>query len=394
MKKKLLFVTLYLHTGGVEKSLLSLLNNLDYNKYDVDLLLFDHQGLLMDQIPEQVTLLPPLFETFSTPLFEAVPALVKGKKYRLLSGKILAAGIAKLSGSVATGQRWMIYRTILPALSKQYDVAISYLDFFCNYYVAEKISAYKKILYNHMNYTDGQKSGWPCPKLERKSFAKSDYIITVAESSRHSLMTFFPEFKNKMRVIHNTVSPEMILTLSKETPCQTFLQKKAAINIVTVARLVEEKGVLIALNTCKRLIENGMDVSWFLIGTGQVQSELKARITKEKLNDRFILLGEKSNPYPYMKLSDIYVQPSLTEAHCVAVEESLALSCNIVATDIPSFQHQLKDASCILVPPDPVNLAKGITDCLHRDFKPEINHCIRTHEKNKVEIEKFYQLIQ
>ena len=83
MKKKLLFMTQYLQTGGVERSLLALLHQLDYEKYEVDLLLFDYSGVLFSQVPREVNLLPPLYETFSMPPKEAVPHLVRGKQYSL-----------------------------------------------------------------------------------------------------------------------------------------------------------------------------------------------------------------------------------------------------------------------------------------------------------------------
>ncbi|UQZ85702.1 hypothetical protein SK3146_04991 [Paenibacillus konkukensis] len=73
MKKKLLFVLQYLHTGGAEKSLITLLESLDYRKYEVDLLLFDHSGALFTMIPPQVNVLPPLFPYYSMPLREAFP---------------------------------------------------------------------------------------------------------------------------------------------------------------------------------------------------------------------------------------------------------------------------------------------------------------------------------
>jgi hypothetical protein len=139
VKKKLLFVTLYLHTGGVEKSLLALLSELDYKKYDVDLLLFDHSGLLFEMVPKQVNILPPLFRCFSSPLSKAVPQLMKERRFRLLAGKALASAAGKFSKGKGIGFRWTIYRLSVGEIDKCYDVAISYFDFFCNYYVAEKV---------------------------------------------------------------------------------------------------------------------------------------------------------------------------------------------------------------------------------------------------------------
>lgn len=397
MKKQLLFVTQYLHTGGIEKSLLTLLSELDYNQYDVDLLLFDHSGVLFKFIPSQVNILPPLFETFSTPLLQVTPELIKTGRYRLLFGKILAASLSRLSSGVGTGARWGVYRNVLRKQSKHYDVAISYIDFFCNYYVIEKVSANRKIVYNHMDYAYSQKSGWPCPKLERKSFSKCDYIVTVAESSRKSLESYFPEFTHKMHVINNRVSSDTVLSMSKEVSVLKAIEQTNELKIVTVARLVEEKGVFFALEACKILVDQGFVICWYLIGNGPLFAELRNKINELGLEKHFILLGEQENPYPYMGLCDIYVQPSKTEAHCVAVEEAIALKRPIVVTDIPSFNYQIKsEETGIIVSPCAEGIAEGIRRLIQSTKLRDslISNLHNYSNRHQEQLLKFYSLIE
>jgi glycosyltransferase involved in cell wall biosynthesis len=394
LKKRLLFVTQYLHTGGVEKSLLTLLADLDYEKYDVDLLLFDHSGVLFHMVPPQVNVLPPLFQCYSTPLLQAVPQLLKEGRVRLLAGKILASVFGKFSSGMGVGVRWAVYRHSLPSMKTRYDVAISYIDFFCNYYVAEKVDAGRKIVYNHMDYAYSQLQGWPCPELERKSFLLSDYIVTVAETARKSLESFFPEFAHKIRVIHNRVSTETVRRMSDETG---FTDRYTGLRIATVARLCEEKGVRIALDACAKLVAERYDIRWYLIGNGPLRGELEAKAREMGLQNHFILLGEKSNPYPVMKQCDIYVQPSKTEAHCIAVEEAIALYRPIIVTDIPSFNQQIADGETgIIVPADADGVAEGIKKLFH---SVELRQRLTTHlshisYRNHEEIDKFYILIE
>jgi glycosyltransferase involved in cell wall biosynthesis len=394
VKKQLLFVTQYLHTGGIEKSLLTILNEIDYEKYDVDLLLFDYSGVLFKMIPPQVNILPPLFDSFSTPLLKAAPELVRSGRYRLLSGKIFAAALAKLSKGVGTGSRWAVYRHILENTNKHYDVAISYIDFFCNYYVTEKVSADRKIVYNHMDYLYSQKQGWPCLKLDRKSFFECDYIVTVAESSKASLETVFPEFAKKIHIIHNRVLPETVRAMGEEV---TDFQFHHNFKLVTVARLVEEKGIMFALEACNHLVSLGYDISWYLIGNGPMKAELEKKIKELKMNHHFFLLGEKENPYPFIKHADIYVQPSKTEAHCVAVEEAIALCRPIVVTNIPAFQQQIKhEVTGIIVNTNAEGIAKGIERLITSNEEREqlSNNLVNLSERNKEELTKFYQIIE
>ncbi|MEO3945380.1 glycosyltransferase [Gorillibacterium sp. CAU 1737] len=360
MKKRLLFVTQYLHTGGAEKSLLTLLSELDYDKYEVDLLLFDHSGKLFGLVPPEVRVLPPLFPSFTMPLAPSIPYLLRQRQFRLLVGKVLAALFGRTGRGKGVGKRWAVYRHALPKQKAYYDAAISYLDFFCNYYVAEKVHASRKILYNHMDYGYSQAQGWPCPEMERRSFGQCDYIVTVAESARDSLVSHFPEFSRQIKVIHNRVSESAVRKMAQE-PVPGAEEPFAGITVVTVARLGDEKGVRLALEACRILAREGYPVRWNLIGAGPLAGELRERACELGLAGTFRLLGEQGNPYPFMQRADIYVQPSKTEAHCIAVEEALALARPVVVTDIPSFRRQIEPGETgLLVPVTPEGIAAGV----------------------------------
>ena len=59
---QILFAIHYLELGGAERSLLGLLESLDYSRVEVDLFVYRHQGELMPAIPPQVHLLPEIAE--------------------------------------------------------------------------------------------------------------------------------------------------------------------------------------------------------------------------------------------------------------------------------------------------------------------------------------------
>lgn len=398
MKKRLLFVTQYLHTGGAEKSLLTLLSELDYDRYEADLLLFDHSGKLFPMVPPEVNVLPPLFPSFTMPLGAAVPYLVRERRFRLLAGKAMAALLGRTGKGKGVGKRWAVYRHALPRQKTYYDAAISYLDFFCNYYVAEKVKASRKILYNHMDYGYSREQGWPCPEMERKSFGKCDYIVTVAESARDSLASHFPEFSRQMRVIHNRVSEAAVREMAREPlPEAEAADSFAGITVATVARLGDEKGVRLALEACRILVMAGYPVRWNLIGAGPLEGELRLRAEELGLSDRFRLLGEQANPYPYMSRCDIYVQPSKTEAHCIAVEEALALSRPVVVTDIPSFRKQIEDSETgMIVPVTPEGIASGIRRLIDRpELREELSRNLELGgSRHAGELAKFCLLLE
>lgn len=57
-KKKILFVLDSLHIGGAEKSLITLLSLLDYERFDVDLQLITRTGKFLSYVPREVNILP------------------------------------------------------------------------------------------------------------------------------------------------------------------------------------------------------------------------------------------------------------------------------------------------------------------------------------------------
>jgi glycosyltransferase involved in cell wall biosynthesis len=247
-----------------------------------------------------------------------------------------------------------------------------------------------------MDYAYSQKAGWPCLKLERKSFLECDHIVTVAESAKESLELYFPEFVHKMHVIHNGVSTDTVRSLSEDLSLMEDMEQTNEIRIVTVARLVEEKGVFLALDACKILVEQGFEISWYLIGNGPLFEELTSRAKELGIENNFFLLGEKENPYPYMGQCDIYVQPSKTEAHCVAVEEAITLKRPIIVTDIPSFNNQIQNEETgIIVKLDAMGIAQGIKQLIQAPEKRKLLTCNlqNTSDRHEKQLRKFYSLI-
>lgn len=56
--KKIFIASHCMELGGAERSLLGILNSIDYKNYEVDLFLYRHTGELLKYIPKEVNLLP------------------------------------------------------------------------------------------------------------------------------------------------------------------------------------------------------------------------------------------------------------------------------------------------------------------------------------------------
>jgi glycosyltransferase involved in cell wall biosynthesis len=85
-----------------------------------------------------------------------------------------------------------------------------------------------------------------------------------------------------------------------------------------------------------------MKVRWCILGYGPDEPLLRKLISENKLEDSFILLGKRTNPYPYMKACDIYVQPSRYEGKAVAVREAQMLGKPVLISDFATASSQLE----------------------------------------------------
>ena len=138
-------------------------------------------------------------------------------------------------------------------------------------------------------------------------------------------------------------------------------------------------------------------VRWYLIGFGGEETLIRQKIVEAEMEDYVIILGKKTNPYPYIKQCDIYVQPSRYEGKSVTVREAQILCKPVVVTNYPTAPSQVNDGiDGVIVPMDNEGCAKGITEFIkNKKLQFQITDCLQTHNYgNELEVEKVYQLFQ
>lgn len=395
-KKNILFIIPSLDSGGAEKSLVNLLQTFDYKKYKVDLLLFNKSGLFLKLVPPDVCILEigGAYKSFSKPLFNSIVSLAKLRKPLLILSRLLyTLKINTIKNKAIAEQRsWKHIAKAIPELSKQYDVAIGYLEKSSIYYVVDKVKAKKKIGWIHTTYSNSGLS----KDFDKNYFKKLDFISTITQECALDLRSNFSKQSNKIKVIQNILNPEMIKKLSLDKIGNTKLLKGES-TILSIARLSEEKGVDMAIKACKIIIDSGIKVKWYIIGDGEEKEYLSRMIEKNGLENSFILLGLKENPYPYLKAADIYVQPSRYEGKSIAIDEAKVLCKPMVVTNFTSVKDQLTDnVTALIAEMTAESLAKKIVYLLHnKELRQNLikNLCTETNG-TETEIYKLYRLIE
>lgn len=318
--------------GGVESSLVNFVTYLTEQSHKVTVVFWRDEGPVRAALPIQVRVLD-------------VQTGIARRIYRTggLRAALAAPGASGKVSSVAyVGLRKLLRRfrnpwILLNRIPEAFDVAIAYRhEGYGPYYLVDKVNAARKIMwYHHGDYS-------PSPmgySVDRRYFGRMDAIVAVSETASTLLAQRFPQLAGRLRVIHNIIDEETIRARAA-LPVPDPLSVDG-LTLVTVSRLSEEKGVDLAARTAEVLKTRGRHFRWFVIGDGPERGKVEAFVHETGLNGRFILLGERSNPFPYMQLADLYVQTSRVEAHPLTIQEAMVLGKPIVASNIPSIEAVL-----------------------------------------------------
>lgn len=340
MKKKVLFMLNDMNVGGTEKAFLNLVDTMSPEEYDVTLLLLRRWGGFLDAVPDWVKV--ETIEGYDRLKREIMdPPLPIVKDY-LKQGKLWrGAGIAwthlwfKL-----TGDRAPYYRFVLRGTQKKrepYDVAVAFAGptDVISVYIQEHIEAPVKVQWIHF---DISKFLYDI-KTARKLYPKFQHIFVVSEEARQALLQVLPEIEDITRTVPNVISAKLCRQQAEQG--ESFTDGYTGTRIVTLGRLSAEKGQDIIPEVAAELAARGVDFRWYLIGDGKLRSVIEEKAAALGVADRVVLLGTKTNPYPYLKEADLYVQTSVHEGFCITLGEAKAFDLPIVSTNCAGAHEQL-----------------------------------------------------
>ena len=396
MKKNILFIIPSLEVGGGEKSLVSLLNQMDYSKYNVDLFLIKKEGLFLKMIPPEVNVLntPDDLKIFLEGLIDSIKDYLKQKKLMLVYSRIMFTLINRFYKDKVRAEQmsWKYMSKASGILDKKYDVAIGFLEKTSNYLCVDNVTADKKIGWIHTNYENMGMSA----KFDKRYFKSLNFIVSISEECVEVLKKNFNMYNDKFKLMYNIVSPKFIQELAKEDVTDIEI-KKNVINIISVGRLSFEKGIDLSIKACKLLIDNGFNIHWIVVGEGNERNNLEQLISDYKLEKHFQLIGAKENPYKYIQSSDIYVQASRFEGKSIAIDEAKILAKPIVVTNFDTAKDQIENMiNGLIVDTNEDAIYEGVKRIiedfkLRKNLKSNLNNCQLGTES---EIYKLYELIE
>ena len=410
MTKKRVFISChYMEIGGAEMSLIGLLKAFDYKSYDVDLFLQSHQGELMKYIPEEVNLLPeiPEYAQVEKPIKE----VVRNGFYAIAAARIAAKLFGKLFLSNKNGSEdiyGIIAKLVTPFLPSmnhlgEYDLAINYIGI--GDIVTKKVLSKKKLGWIHTDYSTVKIN----TKKSLRGWNRYDHILSISSAVTEAFLKKFPSLKPKIVEMENIMSAKFVRERAEEYDARSefakfemSMMRDTCLNILSIGRFTHAKNYDNVPDICKRLsyqlsiVNSQLCVRWFLIGYGGDEQLIREKIAESGMEDNVIILGKRTNPYPYIKACDIYVQPSRYEGKSITVREAQILCKPVVVTNYLTAKSQINDrVDGVLVPMDNEGCANGIAEFIQDlDLRNNIIGYLQHHDYACSEqISKLYELI-
>lgn len=397
--KKILIVSHAMEIGGAERALLGLLESIDPARVSVDLFLLRHEGELLDLIPDYIHLLPPIpaYTVLARPIAETIKEGHLLLSAARLMGKFRAKQYDRKHGltesGVAIEYSHKYTKVFMPPIQPEvaYDLAISFLT--PHYFVTEKVRAKKKIAWIHTDYSVVQVD----KASELAMWSHYDSIASISENVTETFLSVFPSLKEKIVLIENILPKALIGRQANAFPVENEMPNNGTIKLLSIGRFSNQKNFDNVPDICRRILDAGLDIKWYLIGYGGDEPLIRQRIAEAGMADRVIILGKKENPYPYIKACDLYVQPSRYEGKAVTVREAQLLCKPVVITRYTTSASQLEDGvDGVIVPMDNEGCAEGIASVIRDEIlREKLMENTKTRDyTNAEEIQKIYRIME
>ena len=330
--KRILIVNNNMYIGGVQRSLLNLLNEM-HSKYDITLLLFYPHGELLNSVPHDVRIIYP-----RSPIKYWGMSRMHCSNIFCRFSRAFWAGMTRIFGIRTSFELASIFQKKLNG----FDAAISFLHsgsphvFYggCNEFVLRCVDAKKKISFLHCDYG---KINADC-EYNKRLYHAFDSIAACSEGCKREFLKIIPELENNVSVVHNFQNYRQIREASAAASVSL---PNGTLNILTVARFGKEKGILRAIEAVGHLGKAAGAICYNIIGAGAEYDEAVKMVKDLNLSGTVHLLGEISNPYGYMRASDLLLIPSISEAAPMVIGEAACLGLPVLSTETSSAEEMV-----------------------------------------------------
>ena len=375
--KKILFVVDERRMGGVSILLESILGKLNKKKFQIDVLILHNNGELLNHLDSKIKVI------YGTPYFEAIDYSIKDvlkmKNLSLLWKKI------RVVWDMKTGRiEKRIQRERKKILKEHYDVEVAFKDGFTALFTAFGDST-KKVHWLHYEYEKLNPNG-KYPKLFEKAFLNIDQIVAVSQGVMDCFNRIY-HLEDKTMVIKNLVEIDRIRAKGGEAVPKKEQLHDSKIHFVSVGRLHPQKGYHQLIEAVSKLKEEKLlkNCSFRIYGAGSELKSLENLVNQYELHKYISFEGERMNPFPYVKASDMFILSSIYEPFGLVIVESMALGVPVLATANAATGELIQDGKNGMI-------VENSVDGLYHGLKSILKHPEKINDMKQQLLEYQYPI--
>ena len=345
--KDLMFAAVNFDIGGIEKALVNLLNRINYDKYNVDVVLEEKKGIFLPKIISKANITELKVSNHKNVIIRKVTNMYRKLIYTILN-------------------------------YQNYDFSCCYATYSYSANKLALVSSKNNAFYVHSNYTYIYKDEKEFRQFfDTRNIDKYKRIIFVSNEAKNDFIKFYNHLENKLEVLNNFIDIDSIKATSIE---ELDVKKSKNKLFVFVGRLEDHSKKLIrALNLVKEI----KDIDLWIIGDGPDKKKYEDYVKKNNISKRVSFLGRKSNPYPYMNEADYVILTSDYEGFPVTYLEAIVLNKKIITTiDVSDDAINMGKDYAFIVSKDEKKMVEEVKEILRKDKK------VKSIDLNKVQNNK------
>lgn len=336
--QKILFAAHDMNIGGIETSLINLLNYLVQKNYDITLVLEKAEGIFINDIDKRIHIIEYAPSTDKNYIKRKIKNLIKRIKFIIKYGKRF-----KFSASYAT-----------------YSLMSSFVA---------RVASKDCVLWGHADYLALYKQDENKFRefFEQIKYNKFKNIIFVSKAACESFNKVFPNMQNKVIYCNNMINKEKIENLSKEE-AQIRISKKIC-TFVNIGRHDEQqKRLTRIIEACIKLKADNLGFRVLFVGDGPDSTKYKELVNKNNLNENILFLGRKNNPYPYLRIADYVILTSDYEGYPVVFSEAMVLNKPIITTDVSDAKDVINEKFGTVIGKETEEIYKTMKEYIEKGY--------------------------
>lgn len=312
-RRKICFVLPSLAGGGAERAAVHILNALDGQQWDRSMYLFDRVGPYLDEVSSDI---------------------------RLSSG----TDHSRLG-------RWQALRRFIRETRP--EIVVSFLSYFSVLTAARAAGVGARVVFNQQTpmtafLADGDypwRGAWHrrvFTLVTRTGYAAADLVVATSRGVADDLQSAFGVDPAQLRVVPNPVDLERVAAAAVEPLDAEFQAQWTSPVIVAAGRLAEAKNYPLLIDAMA-VLRQRIPARLFILGQGELEGEIRARIAERGLADAVVLCGFQRNPWKFIAKADVFALTSHYEGFGNVLVEAMACGVPVVATASAGTRDIVRD---------------------------------------------------